>query len=567
MINRLDAVQATCSPSGAEHVRLTDTVATLAATVEQQGAAIDRLEAYLDTAVDTVRNEAEHLRDLSDAIASILTELGVAGAPGRPAGAARQHRPTSATPRSRRARCVVTSAHRSARCGPASVSRSRSWSGCSPRRPGAGGDDAAPSVARRLAEPAARATPAARGRLGGDADARVRAPGPDVRPPVPGVRGPPSRLVGGDHPPTARGLPRPPRRPAPTPSWPIADLGCGRGELVRLLTEHGATRRRGRHEHRPGGRRRPAAADRGRPVPVAGPPARRLPAGRDLRARRRAPPHGPADPPRVRGLSGARAGRRAGAGDAERAEHVDRGDQLLGGPDPPATRCTRCSSSSSPTRRASRDTDGLPLHPVALAFRTTGSRAAAGRRPQLTDLRPRRPGVRRPTAERTDTTASGAERPRRRRPVTVPNRSQVNSPAQRRPASTSGGASRRIEVEDVGDAVRQLAPALTDEVTARSGDLGHGAVVEGDHRAARRQRLDDRQPEALELAREHQGGRVLVEPLALGPTDVAEQVDVVAVGRRADGVACRLTPAGCPTWRACRRRGRSAGRGRGTSGG
>lgn len=61
----------------AEQADLADTVAQLAAAVEQQGAAIERLDSYIDTAVDEMYAEAGRLQEASDALGSILDELGV----------------------------------------------------------------------------------------------------------------------------------------------------------------------------------------------------------------------------------------------------------------------------------------------------------------------------------------------------------------------------------------------------------------------------------------------------------------------------------------------------------
>jgi SAM-dependent methyltransferase len=225
VMNRVDAVRL-------EQLRLADTVDALAATVEQQGAAIARLDAYLDTAVDTVRTEAEHLRGLSDAIASILTELGVAGAP-RSAGQAlrdnidhalRETQEASAQLR-RDLGSQIGEVRSGVRLTQSLVERVLATPA------GAGGDDAAP-VSPVGAPTVATDTPA-------PASAAFEHPVPtfDLL----------YRAFEDRHRGSLEEISRRQREDyldlllaLPHPELAIADLGCGRGELVRLLTEHGA---------------------------------------------------------------------------------------------------------------------------------------------------------------------------------------------------------------------------------------------------------------------------------------------------------------------------------------
>ena len=270
----------------------------------------------------------------------------------------------------------------------------------------------------------------------------------------------------------------------PNPELPIADLGCGRGELVRLLTEHGATAvgvdtNTGQ------------VADDDQQLLIEDDLFRWLDGQPDgsLRAVTSAHvvEHLPTDLQIRLVFEAYRVLAPGGVLVLETPNALSishGGDQLLGGPDPPSTGAPAVPRVPRATRRASRDTDGLPLHPVDLDVPDHGRRAAAGQGPQLTDLRPRRPGVHRPPLSR------GRVRGRSPSTVaasTVPKRSQVNSRGPATAGVDLGGACRRIELEDLGDAARQLAPALADEVTARARNLRDRAVVEGDHRATRRQ--------------------------------------------------------------------------------
>ena len=227
VMHRVDQVRA-------ELDRLNDTVAALAGRVEQQGAAIDRLDAYLDTAVDEVRLEAEQLRGLSDAVGSILTELGVRGAPGAAGQALRDnidHAFRAAQEAGDQLRRDIGSQIGEVRSG---VRLTQSL------------------VERVLAAPAAPGQPAGEPTVSPVGGATVASEIPEAA------------LVSFEHPvPTFdllyrafedrhRGsLEEISRRQRedyfellvslPNPELAIADLGCGRGELVRLLTEHGAT--------------------------------------------------------------------------------------------------------------------------------------------------------------------------------------------------------------------------------------------------------------------------------------------------------------------------------------
>ena len=223
--------------------RLADEIAALAAAVEQQQAVISRLEAYVDQSVDEVHGEAELLRQRTEAMDSLLDELGITGAP-QLAGQAIRDR--------------VQDAVRQAEALGSQVRRDLGGQ--------IGELRASTRLTQSLVERALATTAPVPATAPTSDDADEAAPPGPVLPTTSPVGAPATSATGitrrFDHPvPTFDLLYRAfedrhrgsleeitDRQRAdylellsglPNPELPIADLGCGRGELVHLLTDHG----------------------------------------------------------------------------------------------------------------------------------------------------------------------------------------------------------------------------------------------------------------------------------------------------------------------------------------
>jgi SAM-dependent methyltransferase len=230
VMRRIDELRAELLGFRTEQLGLAENLAELAATVEQQGAAIERLDAYLDTAVDEVHTEAEHLRGISDAVSSILIEFGVPDAPGSAGQALRDnidHTLRQSQAVGDQLRRDLGSQVGEVRSGVRLTQSLVERVLAAPERPA---DDDAP------APPAGGPTVA----TGTPAASSFEHPVPtfDLL----------YRAFEDRHRGSLEEISRRQREDyldlllsLPHPELTIADLGCGRGELVQLLTEHGAT--------------------------------------------------------------------------------------------------------------------------------------------------------------------------------------------------------------------------------------------------------------------------------------------------------------------------------------
>ncbi len=219
VLRRLDALRAEHDHLRADHARVAADQQSLAVTLEQTAAATARLEAYIDYLADDLRAGFQPVAEVAGPLRSLVDELGAG--PGGDAGAALRSRFERADAAGRQARQFGTElAHlrSSIRMTHVLLEQAAATSGAAATEPGPAPTDDAGATAP------------------GDGGFDHGVPSFDLlyRAFEDRHRGDEVMITarqGDDYLELLRSLPH--------PDLPVADLGCGRGELVRLLDDQG----------------------------------------------------------------------------------------------------------------------------------------------------------------------------------------------------------------------------------------------------------------------------------------------------------------------------------------
>lgn len=226
ILRRLDALRAEHDTLAADHARVADGQERLAVTLEQTAAATARLEAYVDYLADDLQARFQPVADVAAPLRSLVEELD--GGPGGDAGAVlrgRFERAEAAASQARRFQAELAHLRSSVRMTHVLLEQAVTTSAGEPGTDGAPAPTDAPDGSDRPGR-----------QEGSDGGFAHAVPSFDLL-----YRSFEDRHRGDDEMIAARqsedylDL----LRSLPNPDLPVADLGCGRGELVHLLDDQG----------------------------------------------------------------------------------------------------------------------------------------------------------------------------------------------------------------------------------------------------------------------------------------------------------------------------------------